>query len=145
VFDSEPQSETPKSPDANTGRARSLANLIRHPKGVCGNPRGRPKKDLDLAKLAQQHAPNAVLTLAEIMMNTDAPPSARVAAAGEILDRGFGRAPASLDVKHTMSLSDEFEQFIRQLSGAPKVIDAEEIDSNGSQEIAGQYSVSDQE
>jgi hypothetical protein len=39
-------SDEPASPPL-TGRARSLANLKRHPKGVSGNPSGRPK---DLAK-----------------------------------------------------------------------------------------------
>lgn len=98
------------------GRARSLANLIPPKKGEVRNPRGRPKKDLDLAAMAQSHAQEAIQTLVSVMRNEDATPAARVTAAGEILDRGFGRAPQSIDVNATMTLSGEFESFIRMLN-----------------------------
>ena len=97
------------------GRARRLANLIPAKKGEVRNPRGRPKKDYDLAALAQAHAKKAVEVLVEVMSDVSATPSARVSAASEILDRGFGSAPKSLDINHTMTISEEFEKFIRSL------------------------------
>ena len=98
------------------GRARSLANLRpQRPGEPSRNPSGRPKKDLDLAALAQAHAKKAVETLVEVMSDTQATPSARVSAASEILDRGFGSAPKSLDINHTMTISEAFEDFIRSL------------------------------
>ena len=96
-------------------RARQLANLRPAQKGEVRNPRGRPKKDYDLAAMAQAHAKKAVETLVEVMSDTQATPSARVSAASEILDRGFGSAPKSLDINHTMTISEAFEDFIRQL------------------------------
>lgn len=109
-----------------TGKAKGWANLKpQRPGEPSRNPRGRPKKDLDLAALAQQHAQKAIETLVSVMSNEDATPAARVSAAGEILDRGFGRAPQSIDMNATMTLSSEFEQFIRMLNAGAgaKVID----------------------
>ncbi len=114
------------------GRARSLANLRpQRPGEPSRNPSGRPKKDLDLAALAQAHAKKAVETLVEVMSDTQATPSARVSAASEILDRGFGSAPKSLDINHTMTISEAFEDFIRSLghgSRAP-VLEATIVDA----------------
>lgn len=70
-------------------------------KGQSGNPGGRPKEIGDVKVLARQHTPEAIQTLADIMTDTEAPPAARVAAANGILDRGYGRAPASLKVEGT--------------------------------------------
>jgi hypothetical protein len=121
----------PRDESREAKRARSLANLRpQRPGEPSRNPSGRPKKDYDLAALAQKHAEKAVLTLVDVMSNEEAPPSARVSAAAEILDRGFGRAPASLDVNHKLGISEEFEQFIRQLTGRPsKVIEADCVEA----------------
>lgn len=126
MFDVQLQTETPNAVDANRDvRARRLANLRPIKKGERLNPSGRPKKDLDLAAMAQQHAQKAIATLVEVMGNDAATPSARVSAASELLDRGFGRAPQSLDLKHEIGLSEQFEQFIRDMSDRKnKAIDA---------------------
>jgi len=98
-------------------RAQRLANLRPIPKGTSLNPSGRPKKDYDLAAMAQAHAEDCVKTLVEVMKDTGATPSARVSAASELLDRGFGSAPKSLDINHTMTISEAFESFVRSLNG----------------------------
>ena len=95
---------------------KGWANLIPPKKGEVRNPRGRPKKDFDLAALAQNHAQDAIQTLVDVMKDPEATPSARVGAASEILDRGFGKAPQSIDMNATMTLSAEFETFIRMLN-----------------------------
>ena len=69
------------------------ANLRPFQPGRSGNPRGRPKRDHDLAELARTYTVAAVETLAEIMQDKDAPPSARVSAATAMLDRGYGKPP----------------------------------------------------
>lgn len=102
--------------DPTGNREKSLANLIPFKKGQSGNPRGRARKDIDLAVLAQKHAEKAITTLVEVMSDERATPAARVSAASEILDRGFGRAPQSLDVKHDISFSEQFEDFIMSIS-----------------------------
>jgi hypothetical protein len=60
-------------------------------KGQSGNPGGQHKNTVELRALARQHTAQAVAVLAEIMMDTQAPPSARVNAVSQLLDRGFGR------------------------------------------------------
>jgi len=97
-------------------RKRQLANLRPAQKGEVRNPRGRPKKDYNLAEIAQKHAEQAVLTLVEVMGDVKATPSARVSAAAEILDRGFGRAPQTLDVDHKIGFSEQFEEFMRAIA-----------------------------
>jgi hypothetical protein len=68
--------------------------------------------------------------LARCLTAEDAPWPSKISAASEILDRGFGRAPASLDVNHKLGISEEFEQFIRQLTGRPsKVIEADCVEA----------------
>lgn len=56
--------------------------------GQTGNPGGRPK---GIAAIARQHTDKAVEVLTNAM--DDADPRVRVAAAKEILDRGYGKAP----------------------------------------------------
>src|ERR1044072_1086178 len=61
------------------------------PKGVSGNPGGRPKVLGDVQELARERSPDAINTLAAIMDDQKAPPAARVAAANALLDRGCGK------------------------------------------------------
>jgi hypothetical protein len=44
-----------------------------------------------IEELARQHTDTAIGTLVEICGNKDVPPAARVAAAGILLDRGWGK------------------------------------------------------
>ena len=137
------------SKGSKNGRGKSpasLANLRPVRKGEVRNPSGRSKKDYNLAAMAQEHAELAVETLAACLIAEDSNWPSKVSAAAEILDRGFGRAPASLDVNHTMGISEEFEAFVRQITGRPKIIEAqvEEI-SNVSQETPGRHLACDSE
>ncbi len=70
---------------------------------MAGRPKGLPKTGgrtkgtpnratADIKALAQLYGPEAIDTLAEIMKNEEHPPAARVAAAKELIDRGFGKA-----------------------------------------------------
>ena len=47
----------------------------------------------DIRSLARVHTKTAIRVLAGIMEQETAPPSARVAAANSLLDRGWGKAP----------------------------------------------------
>ena len=94
---------------------KGWANLRPAQKGEVRNPRGRPKKDYDLAAKAQEHAHAALAALVDVMSNSENPPASRVSAASEILDRGFGRAPADLKVKHEIGFGEQFEDFVRTL------------------------------
>ena len=106
-------------------RARRLANLKPVQKGQVLNPSGRSKKDYDLAREAQKHAEQAIAALVSVMTNEDNPPASRVSAAAEVLDRGYGRAPADLKIKHEISFTEQFDAFLRSLAAGrdAKVID----------------------
>lgn len=56
--------------------------------GVTGNPGGRPK---GIAAIARQHTDKAVDVLVAAMDSNDE--RVKIAAAKEILDRGYGKAP----------------------------------------------------
>src|SRR5260221_6360467 len=69
--------------------------------GVSGNPTGRPKENAEVKALARQWTEEAIRTLADVMRDTTAPPSARVMASSTILDRGWGKAPQHLTIEKT--------------------------------------------
>ena len=66
--------------------------------GQSGNPGGRPREVGHVRELARQRTEKAVETLATIMEDAKAPAAARVTAAQALLDRGWGRAPQTLNV-----------------------------------------------
>jgi AcrR family transcriptional regulator len=80
-------------------------------KGISGNPRGRPPKSLEERELAAQErkviadvkaaakelTQDAIDTLKAAMAAPGAPWAARVAAAGHILDRGWGKSTQPVD------------------------------------------------
>jgi hypothetical protein len=66
----------------------SVKALIPWKPGQSGNPGGRPK---GIAAIARQHTDKAVQVLVDGMESPDE--RVKIAAAKEILDRGYGKAP----------------------------------------------------
>jgi D-alanyl-D-alanine carboxypeptidase len=71
------------------------------PKGKSNNPKGRPKgipnkSTAEIKELAQTYSAKALETLSAIMRNSDND-AARIAAAKELLDRGYGKATQSME------------------------------------------------
>ena len=65
------------------------------PKGTSNNPKGRPKgtpnkSTAEIKELAQTYSAQALETLSTIMLTSEND-TARIAAARELLDRGYGK------------------------------------------------------
>jgi hypothetical protein len=66
------------------------------PKGVSGNPSGRPKVAAEVRELAREHGPAAIARLVELMRSKDE--MVAIAACRAILDRGYGRPESTLSL-----------------------------------------------
>jgi len=70
------------------------------PKGVSGNPSGRPKRteeEICLVEACRQKTAEALVTIEDIMLNSRSERN-RLAAAQYIIDRGWGRAPERIEL-----------------------------------------------
>jgi len=66
--------------------------------GQSGNPGGRPKLAAEARALAQEHGPDAIKRLVELMKCRGKQVSTAVRACEAILDRAYGKAPQSIDL-----------------------------------------------
>lgn len=64
-------------------------------KGQSGNPGGRPAVVAEVRRLARMHTGEAIDRLVELMRSSDE--RIAFAAIRELLDRGYGRSPATND------------------------------------------------
>jgi len=95
--------------------------------GQSANPSGRPKVVGDLRDLAREHTEAALATLVAIMGDETAPPAARVAAAGHVLDRGYGKPAAAVDARIEVahSMADTAASVLMALTERAKARKAE--------------------
>jgi hypothetical protein len=73
--------------------------------GQSGNIFGRPRSDYALRNIAKEHTAGALHTLLEISQDRSVSPRTRVAAAIELLNRGWG---ASSPFAESMRLGESF-------------------------------------
>jgi hypothetical protein len=64
--------------------------------GQSGNPGGKPKAIIEVTAAARELTTEAINTLKRVMLNEKATASARVSAAVAIIERGWGKAPATI-------------------------------------------------
>lgn len=98
--------------------------------GEVRNPGGRPKEVAHVKELARKWTTEAIETLAAIMQDKKEKGSARVAAANALLDRGYGRAPAVIEVdkQAVMDIGEAARRIAFAMNGAilsGQAIDAE--------------------
>lgn len=110
------------------------------PKGVSGNPKGRPPTPPEVREYAQLHTFEAIDGLLSIAQESDND-SARVSAWNAILDRAVGKPPQALEVSgdqdkplqhehHTAPPSpDELADVLRLLVGAGALPDSGATDA----------------
>ena len=82
--------------------------------GQSPNPGGRPKGEAEVRALAQAHGPEAIHGLIRIARSPKTQAAVKVSAWRELLDRGYGRAPQSLDVTVRRSLEDVLAEVAAQ-------------------------------
>ena len=95
--------------------------------GVSPNPGGRPAVIRDLREAAQGYSEEALTVLAGVMRDADAPPAAKVAAARELLDRGFGKAIQAVDVNSKVDMGATAAQVLMDLANRAKTAKAAEL------------------
>jgi hypothetical protein len=88
--------------------------------GQSGNPKGRTPNALDVKKLARRYTKETIETLVKIMRSTKAGYPARVAAATELLNRGWGRVGAAIELAPAMDPNAVMRiEFVRAVDGRP--------------------------
>lgn len=105
------------------------------PKGVSGNPSGRPKVLAEVRELARKYTEEAIDTLASIMRDKKQPAAARGSAATELLNRGYGKPTqhieANVNFLDRLSIEDQ-----RALAAALDAVTGGEEDAAGGAEGA---------
>jgi hypothetical protein len=90
--------------------------------GPSPNKAGRPKNPKNAAEvrdLAREKTGAMLEFLSRTALNPKVPIGVRVTCATEILNRGWGRAPQSLDVNH--GVQDGLAAFLEQIDGRYKI------------------------
>ncbi|MGI9489335.1 MAG: hypothetical protein ACR2RF_26295 [Geminicoccaceae bacterium] len=90
----------------------------------------KPKTTMDIRSMARQYTDTAIKTLVSIAGCSKSQPSARVAAASALLDRGWGRPKQEMTIEHRKSLGEltdaELEAIARgEPHGSEGVAEAE--------------------
>ena len=90
------------------------------------------KAPIEIKSLARSHTETCIRVLAGIVRKNDAPPSARVAAAQELLDRGWGKSEqkqsGNIDVVHYVArlpaIANDLDEWREQHALPAPSIDA---------------------
>jgi len=95
-----------------TQKRGNVQNLRPWPKGVSGNPGGRPKKVHTVAELAEDHSDKAMQTLIKLMGSDK--DQVALAAAQAVLDRAIGKPKQTVESTVDMTIT-KHEDALEQL------------------------------
>jgi len=84
-----------------------------------------PRAVTEIRSLARSHTRTAINVLVGVMRSNDATHAARLAAANAILDRGWGKAPQSVETAGNGAL--EFIHRIERIIVHPQNTDSESV------------------
>ena len=124
------QTERPKPTSENRlKQVKRKATRTAWKPGQSGNPGGRPKEVAEVKALARQHCEEAIQTLVTLMQSAKVERT-RLAAASELLDRGYGRPTVALDLGGPIQifgyaankLAELNDEELKQLDGLTKRI-----------------------
>ncbi len=79
------------------------------------------KAPAEIRSLARAHTASAIKTLVGIMLQAKAPSAARVSAANALLDRGWGKAPQTVNVGADSSMATLMERIDGRTRGIERV------------------------
>lgn len=114
-MDGQPQSFEPETED---NRKKQKPQLFK--KGQTGNPNGRPKKqpkspvEIILEQECRKYTEEALQVWVDAIRGEEVPWAAKLKAAENIVDRGYGKAKETIE--HKMSISDVFADVVREVN-----------------------------
>ncbi len=111
-----------------TNSSSTKKNLFKP--GISGNPSGRPKRTEEETQALEEIrklAPTAVAKMAEMLRNKKTPSVVKVKICEIILDRTYGKAPASLNVSSDIAKIESSRAYI--LSLVQRFQESEESDA----------------
>jgi hypothetical protein len=97
--------------------------------GQSGNPGGRPRAIVEVAKAAREYTIEALETLAAIMRNRDATASARVSACEILIERGWGKAPQMITLRRDQNMKELSDDELIAIAFGDAANDETETDS----------------
>jgi hypothetical protein len=84
------------------------------PKGVSGNPGGRPHAEREMVELARKAGPDVIRMMIEVAADESRPMPIRLHAGSIVLDRAFGKAREYVDITNSAERA-QFAQAIMAL------------------------------
>jgi len=75
-------------------------------KGISGNPGGKPKATVELARACREHTGEMIEILTGIARDVKAAKAVRVTAIGMLLDRGHGKPQQTVNLRRDENLMD---------------------------------------
>ena len=105
----------PENRPKQTGPGKRKAPRTAWKKGQSGNPGGRPKEVAEVRGLARQYTDEAIQTLVTLMQSAKLERT-RLAAASELLDRGYGRPPQAIDLGGPIQIVSYDSERLSKLS-----------------------------
>jgi hypothetical protein len=96
------------------------------PKGVSGNPGGRPKVVVEVKRILEDAAPKAATKIGQLIDHED--PKIAIAAAKDVIDRLMGKPRSSEDEQQRSTLAAFFAGMMSRMDAAQAQAAADEAE-----------------